>query len=89
METTINISIILGAVFSLLFSLIAYFLRQIHSDFRKVEQSVSEIKISIELIKSNTRSLALRLGQQIHFLEKRVDHLENYSTKHYEHEKGA
>ena len=80
MELIFNIPIVFSGILSLLFSVIAFFIRQLHNDFRKVEQNISEIKISTELIKANMRSAEIQLSQKMSFLEKRIERVENLSN---------
>ncbi len=78
MEASINISIVLGGILSLLFSLIAYFARQLHSDVKKMELNLAEIKISTELIKANMQSESTRTSERMAQHERRIQQLENY-----------
>jgi hypothetical protein len=73
MELTLNISMLLGAIVSLLLSVIAYFIKQPHTDFRKVEMDVSEVKNTTQLIKTEFKSGHDLLSQRVGFIEKRID----------------
>ncbi|WP_207532962.1 hypothetical protein [Desertivirga arenae] len=84
MESIFNSNLILGAILSLLFSVIAFFVRQLHSDFRRVEQNLSEIITSTEVIKANMNAESVRIFERINFHEKRLEQLEVYLLKHFE-----
>ncbi|HEY1008604.1 MAG TPA: hypothetical protein VGE26_08170 [Sphingobacteriaceae bacterium] len=74
MTTTIVLAII-----SVLLSMIAYFLKSLHLDFKKMEEDMEELKVGSRLIRSETRSAHDLLAQQTRFLEQRVEHLEQVS----------
>lgn len=76
MEITINISLILAGLVSILFSIIAYFIKQLHGDFRKVERDMEELKTTTQLIKTEFKSGNELLSQRISFNEKRIELLE-------------
>jgi hypothetical protein len=73
MEITLNITTIIGALVSLLLSVIAYFIKQLHTDFRKVEKDVSEVKMTTQLIKTEFKSGNELLNQRVGFIEKRIE----------------
>ena len=87
MQVDINISIVLGSILSVLFSLIAFFVRALHADFRKMELNLSEIKIDLEVIKANTASESSRSHERFSVQERRIEQLENHLLKHKEYEK--
>lgn len=86
MEVTINTSLILGSILSVLFSVIAFFIRQLHNDFRKVERKLCEIITSTEVIKANMHSESVRVFERLNFHEKRLEQLEVYLLHHFEKE---
>ncbi|WP_207423872.1 hypothetical protein [Desertivirga brevis] len=86
MENLANSSLILGSILSLIFSVIAFFVRQLHSDFKKVEQNLFEIKTSTELIKANMHNENRRIFERINFHEKRLEQLELYLLNSFETE---
>jgi len=75
-ELNLNMGWILSSFISLLLSIIVFFIRQLYNEFRKMELSVAEIKITTEVIKANMSSESLRIGERINLLEKRTDQLE-------------
>jgi hypothetical protein len=64
---------IIGGIVSLLLSIIAYFIKQLHTDFRKVEMDVSEVKMTTQLIKTEFKSGNELLNQRVGFIEKRIE----------------
>ena len=86
MNLSFDISIFFGSLISLLLSAVAYFIKQLHADFRKVEKDVMEVKATTNLIKTEFKSGFDLLNQKVQFLEKRVENLESLTFKNYEHE---
>ncbi len=62
----------LGAVISIMLSIIAYFIRQLHANFRRVEQDVLAMKTTVEVIKSELKANYELLRLRIAFLERSV-----------------
>jgi hypothetical protein len=87
METAINLNIVFGSIISLLLSIVAYFIKQLHTDFRKMEKDLTEVKTMAILIKTEFRSSNDLLNQKVDYLEKRVNNIELTILKHSENEK--
>lgn len=87
METAINLNIVFGTIISLLLSVVAYFIKQLHSDFRKMEKDLTEVKTMAILIKTEFKSSNDLLNQKVDYLEKRVNNIELTIFKHTENEK--
>lgn len=62
---------------SLLLGVVVYFLKQLLTDFKKVEQDLTQVKNTTEIIRAEFKGMNDLLNQRINFLEKRVDRLEN------------
>ena len=86
MEYSNEINILFGTVISLLLSVVAYFIRQLHSDFRKMEKDLMEVKLTTQLIKTEFKSNHDLLSQRVEFLEKKVTIIEAHSFKIKNHE---
>ena len=56
MEQISAIQLIFGSITSILLSVVAYFIKQLHSDFRKMELDLSEVKTTTMLIKTEFKS---------------------------------
>jgi hypothetical protein len=76
METAINLNIVFGSIISLLLSIVAYFIKQLHTDFRRMEKDLTEVKTMAILIKTEFKSSNDLLNQKVDFLEKRVHNIE-------------
>ncbi|MEQ8469674.1 MAG: hypothetical protein RIC35_00735 [Marinoscillum sp.] len=73
----LELSILLGGVLSLLLGIVTYFLRQILSDFKKVEQDLSQVKKTTGIIRTKLKGMSDLLNQRINFLDKRVERIEH------------
>ena len=87
METAINLNIVFGTIISLLLSVVAYFIKQLHSDFRRMEKDLTEVKTMAILIKTEFKSSNDLLNQKVDYLERRVNHIELTIFKRQENEK--
>ena len=87
METAINLNIVFGSIISLLLSIVAYFIKQLHTDFRRMEKDLTEVKTMAILIKTEFKSSNDLLYQKVDFLEKRVHNIELTILKHSDNEK--
>lgn len=74
---TIKLEIILSGVLTLLVGIVAYFLKQLLTDFKKVENELIQVKNTTEIIRAEYKGMNALLNQRIDFLERRVDRLEN------------
>ena len=86
MEQISEIQVIFGSITSLLLSVVAYFIKQLHSDFRKMELDLSEVKTTTMLIKTEFKSRYDLLCQRVEYLEKRVEIIEHITFNEYSHE---
>ena len=80
-----ELGIFFGSLISLLLSVVAFFIRQLHTDFRKVERDLVEVKTTTSLIKSEFKSGHDLLNQKVNYLEKRIEILEHQHFKQHEH----
>jgi len=87
METAINLNIIFGSVISILLSIVAYFIKQLHSDFIRMEKDLTEVKTMAILIKTEFKSSNDLLNQKVDYLERRVNNIELIILKHSDNEK--
>jgi cell division protein FtsB len=74
------------ALISVLLAVVAYFLRQLLADFKRVEKDVTEVKATMALIKAEFKGINELMNQRIEFLERRIHHLESIIFKTNEHE---
>ncbi len=75
------------SVLSGLLAVVAYFMKQLHSDFKRVEKDVTEVKATTALIKAEFKGINELMNQRIEFLEKRINHIESFIFNNKEHGK--
>jgi hypothetical protein len=76
--TAVNPEIFFYSLLSVLLAVVAYFLKQLHSDFKRVEKDVTEVKTTTALIKTEFKGINDLMNQRIEFLEKRLNHIESF-----------
>ncbi len=86
MEQISAIQLIFGSITSILLNVVAYFIKLLHSDFRKMEMDLSEVKTMTMLIKTEFKSRYDLLCQRVEYLEKRVEIIEHITFKEHSHE---
>ncbi|MEI7727613.1 MAG: hypothetical protein WCK09_21070 [Bacteroidota bacterium] len=86
MEQISAIQLIFGSITSILLSVVAYFIKLLHSDFRKMEMDLSEVKTMTMLIKTEFKSRYDLLCQRVEYLEKRVEIIEHITFNEHSHE---
>jgi len=87
MEMMLKPEIFFGSLLSLLLGAVAYFLKQLHSDFKRVEKDVAEVKTTTAIIKTEFKGINDLMNQKIEFLEKRINHFESLFFKQPEYGK--
>ena len=86
MQTEITLNVLFGSVSSVLLAIVAYFIRQLHSDFKSMEKDITEVKTMALLIKTEFKNSYDLLNQKVDFLEQRVSKLEFKQLKNQDHE---
>ncbi|HEY9168443.1 MAG TPA: hypothetical protein VIN72_03055 [Lutibacter sp.] len=76
MENINTIAALFGTLITLLLSVVAYFIRQLHTDFKSVEKDLIEVKTMVLIIKTEFKSGNDLLNQKVEYIEKRVRDLE-------------
>lgn len=56
MENELVLNVLFGSVSSLLLAVVAYFIKQLHSDFKKMEKDITEVKTMALLIKTEFKN---------------------------------
>ena len=87
MEQAPQLMVLFGSLISLLLSVVAYFIKQLHTDFKRMEKDLVEVKTMALLIKTEFKSSSDLLNQKVDYLEHRVQKLEFSIFKNHEHEK--
>ncbi|SHH03896.1 hypothetical protein SAMN05443549_11232 [Flavobacterium fluvii] len=87
MENINNITVLFGTLITLLLSVVAYFIKQLHSDFKSMEKDLIEVKTMALIIKTEFKSGNDLLNQKVEYLEKRVHNIESIILKNQDYEK--
>ena len=87
MENVNYITVLFGSLISVLLSVVAYFIKQLHTDFKRMEKDLFEVKTMALIIKTEFKSGNDLLNQKVEYLERRVQSLEISIFKNQDHEK--
>ena len=87
MENEITLNVLFGALSSILLGIVAYFIKQLHTDFKSMEMNIHEVKTMSLLIKTEFKNSQDLLNQKVEYLEQRINKLELNQIKHSENEK--
>ena len=87
MENAITLNIVFGSLISMLLAIVAYFIKQLHSDFKNMEKDLTEVKTMALIIKTEFKSGNDLLNQKVEYIEKRVHNLELSIFKNPDYEK--
>jgi len=87
MENFNNVTVLFGSLISVLLSVVAYFIKQLHTDFKRMEKDLVEVKTMALIIKTEFKSGNDLLNQKVEYLEKRVNNIELIILKNQDHEK--
>jgi hypothetical protein len=87
MESINIIATLFGTLITLLLSIVAYFIKQLHTDFKSMEKDLVEVKTMALIIKTEFKSGNDLLNQKVEFLEKRVSKIELTIFKNQDYEK--
>ena len=87
MEYINIIATLFGTLITLLLSIVAYFIKQLHTDFKSMEKDLVEVKTMALIIKTEFKSGNDLLNQKVEYLEKRVNNIELTILKNQDYEK--
>ncbi|QIG88516.1 hypothetical protein G6R40_02505 [Chryseobacterium sp. POL2] len=87
MENEYTINILFGALSSLLLGIVAYFIKQLHTDFKSMEKDISEVKTMALVIKTEFKNSYDLINQKVEYLEQRINKIELNLIKHSDNEK--
>ena len=87
MENEITVSVFFGFISSVLLAVVAYFIRQLHTDFKSMEKDMTEVKTMALIIKTEFKNSQDLLNQKVEYLEKRINKIELNQLKHSDNEK--
>jgi len=78
-ESIVTPNLFFYSLITLLLGVVAFFIRQLHSDFKKVEKDVSEVKSTTGILKTEFKGNVELIRQRSDFLERRIAYLENHT----------
>ena len=87
METINNLTVLFGSLISVLLSVVAYFIKQLHTDFKRMKKDLVEVKTMALIIKTEFKSDSELMNQKLTYLEQRLQLLEFQTLKNQDHEK--
>ena len=87
MENINAIAALFGTLITLLLSVVAYFIKQLHTDFKSMEKDLVEVKTMALIIKTEFKRGNDLLNQKIKKKKKRVHNLELSIFKNQDYEK--
>ena len=87
MENINIIATLFGTIITLLLSVVAYFIKQLHIDFKSMEKDLIEVKTMALIIKTEFKSGNDLLNQKVEYIEKRVNNIELTIYKNQDYEK--
>ena len=87
MQNEITASVFFGFISSVLMAVVAYFIRQLHSEFKKMELDLNEVKTMALIIKTEFKKTYDLMNQKVEYLEQRINKLELNHIKLTENEK--
>jgi hypothetical protein len=77
MNPAANLTWLFGILISVLLSLVVYFVRLLHVDFRRMQKDVAEVKTTTQLIKSEFKGGLELISQRVGQLEVKVRQIES------------
>jgi glutaredoxin-related protein len=88
MNASAHLTWLFGVVISILLSLVVYFVRLLHVDFRRMQKDIAEVKTTTQLIKSEFKGGLELISQRVGQLEAKMKQFETifYNTIRYEKE---
>ncbi|RCU43187.1 hypothetical protein EIZ47_05430 [Chryseobacterium lacus] len=87
MENEITVSVFFGFTSSVLLAVVAYFIRQLHTDFKSMERDMTEVKTMALVIKTEFKNSYDLLNQKVEYLEQRINKIELNQIKNQDNEK--
>ena len=87
MQNEITVSVFFGFISSVLLAVVAYFIRQLHTDFKSMERDMTEVKTMALIIKTEFKNSQDLLNQKVEYLEQRINKIELNQIKNQDNEK--
>ena len=88
MNASADLTWMFSMVISILLSLVIYFVRLLHMDFRRMQKDIAEVKTTTQLIKSEFKGGLELINQRVGQLEAKMKQFETifYNSIHYDKE---
>ena len=88
MKPSPDLTWLFGILISILLSLVVYFVRLLHVDFRRMQKDIAEVKTTTSLIKSEFKGGLELISQRVGQLEAKVKQIESifFNMNHNEKE---
>jgi len=85
MKASADLTWMFGIVISILLSMVVYFVRLLHVDFRRMQKDIAEVKTTTQLIKSEFKGGLQLINQKVSQLEAKVKQFETifFNSIHY------
>ena len=87
MGSELTLSVMFGFISSVLLGIVAYFIKQLHTDFKSMERDMSEVKTMALIIKTELKTSYDILNKKVEYLEQRINKLEINEIRNHDHEK--
>ncbi len=87
MGSELTLSVMFGFISSVLLGIVAYFIKQLHTDFKSMEKDMSEVKTMALIIKTEFKTSFDILNKKVEYLEQRINKLEINEIRNHDHEK--
>ena len=87
MNPSADLTWMFGLLISILLSLVVYFVRMLHVDFRRMQKDIAEVKTTTQLIKSEFKGGLELVNQRVGQLEAKVKQFEAIFYNTFKHEK--
>ena len=86
MNLSAELTWLFGVLISVLLSLVVYFVRLLHVDFRRMQKDIAEVKTTTQLIKSEFKGGLELINLRVAQLEAKIKQFETifYNSIHYE-----
>ena len=87
MNPSAELTWLFGILISVLLSLVVYFVRLMHVDFRIMQKDIAEVKTTTQLIKSEFKGGLELVNQRVSQLEVKIKQFETVIYKSIQYEK--
>jgi len=87
MNPSADLTWMFGLLISILLSLVVYFVRLLHVDFRRMQKDIAEVKTTTQLIKSEFKGGLELVNLRVAQIEAKVKQFETIFYNTFNHEK--